>query len=93
MMQNDINKNGSRNIRNWVRDIKHCLESHGFQDVWAGEVDNETACLSAFKCKKTERFQQEWYSKVSSSERFATYRTFKSSLVAQTYLNEVTIKK
>ena len=91
MMQNDIDKNGSKNIRNWVRDIKHCLESYGFRDVWAGEVANETACLSAFKCKKIERFQQEWYSKVSSSDRFATYRTFKSSHLAETYLNDITI--
>ena len=39
------------------------------------------------------RFQQEWYSKVSSSERFATYPTFKSSHVAEIYLNDITIKK
>ena len=58
-----------------------------------GEVANETAFLSAFKCKMIERFQQEWYSKVSSSERFATYCTFKSSHVAETYLNDITIKK
>ena len=54
---------------------------------------NETAFLSAFKCKMIEGFQQEWYSKVSSSERFATYCTFKSSHVAETYLNDITIKK
>ena len=40
-----------------------------------------------------ERFQQEWYSKVSSSERFATYCTFKSSHVAEAYLNDITIKQ
>ena len=93
MMQNDIDNNGSRNTRSWASDIKHCLESYGFQDVWTGEVANETAFLSAFKCKMIERFQQEWYSKVSSSERFATYCTFKSSHVAETYLNDITIKK
>ena len=27
-------------------DIKHCLESYGFQDVWTGEVANKTAFLS-----------------------------------------------
>ena len=93
MMQNDIDDNGSRNTRSWASDIKHCLESYGFQDVWTGEVANETAFLSAFKCKMVERFQQEWYSKVSRSERFATYCTFKSSHVAETYLNDITIKK
>ena len=62
-------------------------------DVWTGAVANETTFLSAFKCKMIECFQQEWYSKVSSSERFATYRTFKSSHVAETYLNDITIIK
>ena len=28
MMQNDIDNNGSRNIRSWASDIKHCLESY-----------------------------------------------------------------
>ena len=74
MMQKDIDKNGSRNTRSWASDIKHCLESYGFQDVWTGEIASETAFFSAFKCKMIERFQQEWYSKVSSSERIATYR-------------------
>ena len=82
MMQNDIDNNGSRNTQSWASDIKDCLKSYGFQDVWTGEVANETAFLSAFKCKMIERFQQERYSKVSSSERFATYCTFKSSHVA-----------
>ena len=54
---------------------------------------NETAFLSAFKCKMIERFQQEWYSKASSSERFATYCTFKSSHMVETYLNDIRIKK
>ena len=37
MMQNDRDNNGSRNIRSWSSDIKHCLESYGFQDVWTGQ--------------------------------------------------------
>ena len=93
MMQKDIDNNGSRNTRSWATVIKHCLKSYGFQDVWTGETANETAFISAFKCKMIESFQQEWYSKVSSSERFATYRTFKSSHVAETYLNDITIKR
>ena len=92
MMQNDIDRNGSRNTTKWANGIKHCLESYVFQDVWTGEVANETAFLSVFKCKMIERFQQEWYSKVSSSEIFATYRTFKSSHVTETYLNDITNK-
>ena len=40
-----------------------------------------------------ERFQQEWYSKMSSSEIFAIYCTFKSSHVAETYLDDITIRR
>ena len=36
MMQNDIDNNRSKNTRSWASDIKHCLESYGFQDVWTG---------------------------------------------------------
>ena len=93
MVQNDRDNNGSRNTRSWASDIKHCLESYGFQDVCTGEVANETTFLSAFECKMIEPFQQEWHSKVFSSERVATYHTFKSSHVAETYLNDITIKK
>ena len=40
-----------------------------------------------------ERFQEEWHTKISNSDRFSTYRSFKSIHVAEKYLNDITIKK
>ena len=73
--------------------IKHCLESYGFQDAWTAGVSNETSFLSAFKTKMVEHFQEEWHTKISSSDRFSTYRSFKSIHVAEKYLNDITNKK
>ena len=91
MLQNDLDRNVSNRTRNWAGDIKRCLESYGFQDVWTAGVVNETSCLCSFKRKMVERFQQEWYTKVSSSDRFTTYSMFKSSHVAEKYI--LTINK
>ena len=40
-----------------------------------------------------ERFQEERHTEISSSDRFSTYRSFKSIHVAEKYLNDITIKK
>ena len=36
--------------------------------------------------------QEEWHTKISNSDRFSTYRSFKSIHVAEKYLNDITIK-
>ena len=79
---------------NWAGSIKECLESYGFQDVWAqGGVSNEAAFLSAIRQKIIQRFKLEWSTKISNSDRFATYLLFKSVHQAEKYLNDITIKK
>ena len=93
MLENDIDMHASNSTGNWAGNIKHCLESYGFQDAWTAGVANETSFLSAFKRKTVERFQEEWHTKISNSDRFSTYRSFKSIHVAEKYLNDITIKK
>jgi len=58
MLKNDIDMHASNSIGNWAGNIKHCLESYGFQDAWTAGVANETSLLSAFKRKIVERFQE-----------------------------------
>ena len=71
--------NTTHKNRNWAGSIKDCLESHGFHDVWTdGRVENEKAFLSAFKKRMIECFKQEWFAKISESERFSTYFSFKT---------------
>ena len=91
MLENDIDIHASNSTGSWAGNIKHCLESYGFQDAWTAGVANETSFLSAFKTKMVERFQ-EWHTKISSSDRFSTYRSFKFIHVAEKYLNDITIK-
>ena len=93
MLENDLDIHAANSTGNWAGNIKHCLESYGFQDAWTDGVANETSFLSAFKRKMVERFQEEWHTKISNSERFSTYRSFKSIHAAEKYLNDITIKK
>ena len=58
-----------------------------------GGVSNEAAFLSAIRQKMIQRFKLEWSTKISNSDRFATYFLFKSVHQAKKYLNDITIKK
>ena len=93
MLENDLVKCTSTSTSNWAGNIKRCLESCGFQDVWTDGVVNEASFLSLFKRKMVERFQEEWHTKIFNSDRFATYRIFKLLHGAEKYLNDITIKK
>ena len=94
MLKSSQDTNITDKKRNRAGSIKDCLESYGFHDVWTnGRDENEKAFLSAFKQRMTERFKQELFTKISESERFSTYFSFKSVHQLETYLNDTTIKK
>ena len=94
MLQNSLDMENRCKRSNWAGSIKECLESYGFQDVWAqGGVSNEAAFLSAIRQKMIQRFKLEWSTKISNSDRFATYLLFKSVHQAEKYLTDITIKK
>ena len=72
MLKNRLDTNTTHKNRNCAGSIKDCLESYGFHDVWTnGRVENEKAFLSAFKQRMIECFKQEWFTKISESERFS----------------------
>ena len=88
MLQNSLDLGGKGKRNNWTGNIKECLESHGFQVVLTqGRVNNEVAFLSSIRQKITERFRLEWSTKIFDSDRFSTYRIFRS------VLNDITNKK
>ena len=42
MLENDLDMYTSTSTSNWAGNIKHCLESYGFQDLWTdGAVNGE----------------------------------------------------
>ena len=93
MLQNSLDTENGSKRSNWAGSIKESLESFGFQDIWAqGGANNETAFLSAIR-QTIIRFKLEWSTKISNSDRFATYHLFKSFHQAENYLNDITIKK
>ena len=81
------------NVTNWANDIRSCLLKYGFLDAWENGVANESLFISSIKAKMIEEFHEDWISKVFTSDRFATYRIFKTVHEPEGYLNDVTIKK
>ena len=94
MLKNMIETNVENNVKNWLYDVKLCLETYGYQSAWKnGSVEHEAAFLSSLRQKMISRFREEWIRKMSTSERFTTYSIFKSVHQAEKYLNDITIKK
>ena len=56
-------------------------------------MSNEAAFLSAIRQETIQRFKLERSTKISNSNRFATYLLFKSVHQAEKYVNDITIKK
>ena len=57
MLQNSLDTENRGKRSNWAGSIKECLESYGFQDVWAqGGVSNEAAFFSAIRQKNDTTF-------------------------------------
>ena len=98
MLRNDvettIQNNQSTGLHNWAKGIKECLEAYGFHDVWLnGRVADKSAFLSSFKNRMIGRFRGDWYSKISTSDRFSTYKVFKVTHQQEKHLDSITIKK
>ena len=98
MLRNDvettIQNNQPTGLHYWAKGIKECLEAYGFHDVWLnGRVADKSAFLSSFKNRMIGRFRGDWYSKISTSDRFSTYKVFKVTHQKEKYLDSITIKK
>ena len=96
MLRNDvettIQNNQSTGLHNWAKDIKECLEAYGFHDVWLnGRVADKSAFLFSFKNRMIGRFRGDWYSKISTSDRFSTYKVFKVTHQKDQYLDSLSV--
>ena len=94
MLKNRLDTDTTHKNRNQAGCTKDCLESYGFHDVWTdGRVENEKVFLSAFKQRTIERFKQEWFTKISESERFSTYFLFKTvHITIKTFRDTLTLR-
>jgi hypothetical protein len=90
-----MDKNGNYNATfSWCTAVKNCLDMYGFSFVWMnGGVGEEKAFLKILRERMIDCFKQNWFSKLCESDRFSTYRTFKSLIQPEVYLNGITISK
>lgn len=94
MVTNSYERTGCESRTNWVGYVKACLDLHGFGHVWINRgTENERAFLKHLKQKMIDKFKEEWFEKLCSSERFSIYRLFKFDFGFELYLNNITIKR
>jgi hypothetical protein len=78
----------SRGKSTWATNIRVCLCKYGFQYVW---INQGVACvntfLACFKQRIIDCRWQEWDNHIQTSDRFALYRTFKTTNLVETYLS------
>lgn len=80
-----------RGKETWATKIKMLLCTNGFGHVWISQgVGNRKAFLSEFKQRMCDCAKQNWSSKLSDSERYNLYCSFKSSLEREQYFDIVT---
>jgi len=92
MLLNSMSRCGGE--KTWAGHVKSLLDKHGFSNVWLNQgVQNEKLFLKIFKQRVLDCYCQQWMSKLNGSERFVVYRSFKSSLHPELYLNHLTISK
>ncbi len=71
----------------WASNVRKCLSLYGFSHVWdnqgVGCVNNFLQC---FKQRIIDCRWQEWDDHIQTSDRFALYKTFKTSYIREPYL-------
>ena len=69
MLESDLDIHAPNSVSNCAGNIKHCLESYGFQDVCTHSKQN----IISFCVQKemVERFQEEWHTKISNTDTFS----------------------
>ena len=79
---------------NWAKSVEQTLSRLGFAYVWlkSGNV-SEKSFVRSLKERLYDCAKQEWYMKVSESDRLAFYRSIKRNLQCESYLNFIKIKK
>ena len=78
----------------WAKGIKQCLETNGFAEIWINEgTNNENKFMKTLKQRLIDCYKQNWHEKLESSERFATYRSFKNTHKKECHLDLISISK
>ena len=82
LLETSINRN------NRVYNVKTRLDTHGFSNVWINpnSINLKTVHL-IFKQRLQDTFKQQWYNKLLASESLCTYRSFKTTMEFEEYID------
>ena len=79
---------------NWVTKVKRMLFSYGYGCVWLTQfVGDETQFLNSFRLRIEDSFRQKWYTDISENKKLETYKTFKSLLEPEIYLDSFFLRR
>ena len=75
---------------NWASAVRNLLCTNGFAFAWwNGSVGDETRFLTEFQQRLKDSFIQNVHSRLESSGRYEVYKTFKSALEKEQYLEVI----
>ena len=78
----------------WVADIRTLLLENGFGLVWLNkQVGNEKRFLQSLKTRLVDCFKQGWNAKMSVSDNFQCFYSFKSQIAPELFLNDQTFSR
>ena len=78
----------------WAKTLKETLEINGFGDVWLNEgAPNMNGFIRAFKQRLIDCDKQKWHNKLTNSDRFFTYASYKEVHGREQYIEGVKINK
>ena len=80
---------GGKGHTNWVTSVRDLLCQNGFGIVWMSkEVGNEKVFLNILKERLRDCFIQGWHSKMSASDKFTCFYSFKSFIQPERFLSD-----
>ena len=89
-MYNQAIEDCNKGYKNWVSNVKKLLNDYGFAYVFDNpNTVHVNAFINEFKCRIIDTFKQVWNGNISNSAVLDMYRTFKTSLDYETYLDLV----
>ena len=81
----------NQSSENWVTDIRTLLFENGFGIAWLNkQVGNEKRFLLSLKTRLVDCFKQNWNAKMSGSDNFKCFYSFKSQIAPELFLNDQT---
>ena len=75
-------------LKQWVYNVKTLLDTHGFSHVWINpnSINLKNTFHLIVKQRLQYTFKQQWYNKLVASEFLCNYRSFKTTMEFEVYI-------